>query len=165
MTYPATTKIKPDGLALAGLANDKPMLLAIARLLLADLYWDDENEALYRAGGGQEKCLEKRPETPEVPDETDALIRMAALTGRIEQAWGESFYSIARRICPPDVVPQSVHSDLMYHTIMGCIGHGINAADMEIAQFPEELDTAPIRIENPMLFQLSLLDAAELDRS
>jgi len=159
-----TTTIQPDNLALAGLENDKGMLLTVARILLADIYWDEDRSNEYHRASKKsfwEQDLMKRPETPQIPDETDALIRMAALTGRIEQAWGESFYSVARRICPDDQIQLEVHEDLLYYTCMACIGRGIGPEDMAIAKFPEELDGAPIHIENPMLFQLALLDKPE----
>jgi hypothetical protein len=151
-----TTK-RPDGLALAGLGLDKPLLLRVARILLADIYWDDDREREY---DGSERELMKRPETPQIQDEIDALIRMAHICGRIEQAWGESFYSLARRLCPPDQTQEDVQEDLVYYTIMACIGHGIGPSECSrIDRFDEDMDQAPIHIDsNPMLFQLSLIE-------
>jgi len=156
-----TTTIKPDGLALAGLGLDKGLLLRVARCLLADIYWDDDQETQYRADCKVRsepwiRELMKRPETPQVPDETDALIRMAHICGRIEQAWGESFYSVARRICKHDEVKEEVQEDLVYYALMAAMGHGVGPQDVD--GFPEELDASPINIENPMLYQLALLE-------
>jgi len=157
------TPIKPDNLALAGLKLDKPMLLRVARILLADLYWDEDQEGEYRAKSHTEEPFHaeimNRPETPQIPDVTDAIIRMAHICGRIEQAWGESFYSVARRLTPPDQIADQVQEDIVYYTIMACIGHGIDANCIDrIDRFDDNLDPSPIRIENPMLFQLSLLE-------
>ena len=175
----ATTDIQPDGLALAGLGLDKDLLLRVARILLADLYWDDDLESDYIAACQAKpkqfpyvKELMDRPETPQIQDEIDALIRMAGICGRIEQAWGESFYSVTRRILGYDrpnytssrAFPETqgafdeLQEELVYLTFMACIGHGIGPAGDSSCQWPEELDEAPIHIENPMLFQLSLLE-------
>jgi len=154
------TPIKPDNLALAGLKLDKPMLLRVARILLADLYWDEDQEGEYRAKSHTEEPFHaeimNRPETPQIPDETDAIIRMAHICGRIEQAWGESFYSLAQRICKQHEVAEQVQENLVYCACMAAIGHGVGPQDVD--GFPKELDPSPIRIENPMLFQLSLLE-------
>jgi hypothetical protein len=159
-----TITSQPDKLALAGLGLDKPMLLRVARILLADIYWDDEQESLYHDTCAMNdrpviRDLMDRPETPQVSDEVDALIRMAGICGRIEQAWGESFYSVARRIHETErantKTQEELQEDLVYYALMAAIGHGVGPCDVE--GFPPELEASPINIENPMLFQLSLL--------
>ena len=129
------------------------MLLRIARILLADVYWTDEREEMYHVVGGHERDIMKRPETPPVPDELHAVMRLALVCGRIEQAWGESFYSIARRICQPDQTFMDIQEELVYLTLMACIGHGIGPGDSS-CEWPSELEEAPIQIENPMQWQL-----------
>ena len=164
-TSSMTTTIKPTGLALAGLGLDKEFLLTVARTLLSDVYWDEEREGEYRddcreRGFAVEREIMKRSQTPQVPDETVALIKMAHICGRIEQAWGESFFSIARRICPPQRIQEKLLEDLIYYTLMSCIGHGIGPD--EVAGFSDTgLSSSPIRIENPMQYQLEWLGSRE----
>ena len=146
------TTTQSTGLALAGLGLDKDMLLRVARILLADVYWDEDREGEY---DGYERQLMERPETPQVPDELDAVMRLSHICGRIEQAWGESFYSIAERITSSVQIREEIQENLVYYALMACIGHGIGPCDVEC--FPEELSNAPIHIENPMYHQLDLL--------
>lgn len=152
----STKTMPPDGLALAGLGLNKPMLLNVARVLLADVFWDEDREGEYE---GNVRDIMDRPETPQVPDELDALMKMSHICGRIEQAWGESFYSVARRVLGSDEPKpkfEKALEDLVYYTIMACIGHGIGPD--EIDGFAETgNDPAPIHIENPLDHQLDLL--------
>lgn len=139
----------------AGLGLDKDMLLRIARILLADVYWDDERESDYE---GNVRELMDRPETPQIPDELDAVMSLSHICGRIEQAWGISFYMVAWQMvgndAPPDVLKKK-QEDLVYYALMACIGHGVGPNDDP--KFPSELAGAPIHIENPMFDQLDLL--------
>lgn len=148
---------------LAGLGLDKDTLLHVARLLLADIYWNDEREGDYLTACALKpkkfpfvRELMKRPETPQVADELDALMKLSHICGRIEQSWGTSFYDVSRRMVKPDQVREKVQQTLIYRTIMACIGHGISAADS--GDFPDDLDPSPIIIENPMQYQLDLLE-------
>lgn len=143
-----------DGLALAGFGLRKDLLLRVARSLLADIY-------------SHVKELMAHPETPQIPDEADALIRMAHICGRIEQVWRRSFYDVACEMYPAyapgfDTATNGFSEKfetLVYRTIMSCIGHGIGPDDENGAcnnSFPGNLSPRPINIENPMFSQLEM---------
>jgi len=149
---------------LAGHGLNKDTLLSVAWWLLLDIYWDDEMEAEYRKtctdrGDKWEHNLVDRPVSPAVPDELDALMKLSYICGRIEQAWGESFYSVSRRMVNPDqqahLNKEELMQTLIYRTIMACIGHGTGPNDD--GNFPGELLTSPISFENPMQYQLDIL--------
>ena len=148
---------------LAGHMLDKDTLLPVAWWLLLDVYWDDEREGEYRdtcteRGDHWEQNLVDRPVSPKVPDELDALMGLSHICGRIEQSWGRSFFDVARQMYPKHTGNglQERLQNLVYRTIMACIGHGIGPNDD--GGFPYSLLTSPIQIENPMQYQLDLLE-------
>jgi hypothetical protein len=156
---------------LACLGIDRLLLSEVARTLWCDVYWTDEREGEYGQTHGalHVRELTERPETPDVPNLDDALFKLFHAVGRIEQAWGKSFYQVAcDMVCsghPSDLDSLANLADkcdldnphgpfrqrlemLVYRTMMACIGHGIGPDDD--GDFPDELDAAPIDMENPL---------------
>lgn len=146
---------------LAGLGLNNDMLLPVAWWLLLDIYWNDDREGEYRhtcteRGDKWEQKLADRPVSPKIPDEIDALIKLSHICGRIEQAWGKSFYSVSKSMVKPDQIREELMQTLIYRTITACIGHSLLGPDDD-GGFPDYLLTSPINLENPMQDQLDLL--------
>ena len=151
-----------SNIPLAGLGIDRLLVTDIARTLWCDVWWTDEREAEYRqqAGCQWQQQLLSRTETPDIPDLDDALFKLFHAVGRIEQAWGRSFYAVARDMYPEVYTVTLVNGEpfqeklemLVYRTLMACIGHGIGPDDD--GDFPEDLDASPIDIENPLQEQV-----------
>lgn len=153
-------KIIPTSL----LGIDRLLLTEVARYLWCDVYWNEEREGEYRqvVGCQFEPELACRPQTPDVPDLDDALFNLFHACGRIEQAWGKSFYQVACEMYVGEGQPDldgpfcEKLELLVYKTLMACIGHGISGADDD--NWPEGLDDAPIHIENPLQDQEGLTE-------
>ena len=152
-----------ENIPLACLGIDRVLLSEVARILWCDVYWTDEREEEYRQTHGAlwVQDITCRPETPDVPVLDVALFSLFYSVGRIEQAWGRSFWSVAAEMYSEVYADRGDNperfrgklEELVYRTIMACIGHGIDASD-DCEGWPEELDLAPISIENPLQDQV-----------
>ena len=133
-------------------------------------YWTGETEADYRREhsgksemlGGFVEDLLQRPESPALPDEEDALIRMAYSCGRIEQAWGKSIFDTFRNKYPALYYNHRDRghnefreklTDFIYLVFTACS----NTYDQRaVNQCPPNVKVIPIN--DPIAHQLALLE-------
>ena len=145
---------KPDYLTKSRYDYDEvsnAVLKQVAWWLWLDAWWNEERENKYCdhcevIGKQWEQRLTNRPETPPIPDEDAAINVLRKMVDCIEYEWERGFVDVAF-----DMEDVCNLADLVYQTLMACMGHGIGPDDD--GGFPSDLEEAPICFDNPLFDQ------------